>query len=180
MAGITRRKRRSLTRPTAGPVAPAGDLIRRDFTAGKPGQRLAGDITCLPTFEGRLYLATVIDLHTREIVGYAMAGHMRTDLVCHAIDLATARGLIDSDAVFHSDRLNSPSTPLVGSAPRRPSTAGCTQRSATTLQPRPEPTTLSPRCLTTPCPPHRGNSTRVLGGAPRRTGSKECGRARTA
>jgi transposase InsO family protein len=104
LAGITRRKRRTLTRPAAGPVTPVGDLIRRDFTAAAPGQRFVGDITCLPTFEGWLYLATIIDLHTREIVGHAMAGHMRTDLVCQAVDLATARGLINPDAVFHSDR----------------------------------------------------------------------------
>lgn len=104
LAGITRRKRRSTTRPAAGPVTPVEDLIRRDFTAPAPGLRMVGDITCLPTFEGWLYLATVIDLHTREIVGHAMAEHMRTDLVCDAIDLATARGLINDDAVFHSDR----------------------------------------------------------------------------
>jgi transposase InsO family protein len=104
LAGITRRKRRTTTRPAAGPVVPVADLIRRDFTAEKPGQRMVGDITCLPTFEGWLYLATVIDLHTREIIGHAMADHMRTDLVCHAIDLATARGLISDNAVFHSDR----------------------------------------------------------------------------
>ena len=79
-------------------------ICRRDFTAEKPGQPLVGDITCLPTFEGWLYLATVIDLHTREVVGHAMAGHMRTDLVCDAIDLAAARGLISDNAVFHSDR----------------------------------------------------------------------------
>ncbi|VVJ16945.1 Uncharacterised protein [Amycolatopsis camponoti] len=104
LAGITRRKRRVTTRPAAGPVTPVGDLIRRDFTATAPGSRLVGDITCLPTFQGWLYLATVIDLHTREIVGHAMASHMRTDLVCDAIDLAAARGLIQPDAVFHTDR----------------------------------------------------------------------------
>ncbi|GAB3163826.1 IS3 family transposase [Amycolatopsis stemonae] len=104
LAGITRRKRRNLTRPAAGPITPVADLIRRDFTATAPGERMVGDITCLPTFEGWLYLATVIDLHTREVVGHAMADHMRTDLVCQAIDLATARGLINDDAVFHSDR----------------------------------------------------------------------------
>ncbi|MET8848328.1 IS3 family transposase [Amycolatopsis sp. NPDC004625] len=104
LAGITRRKRRALTRPAAGPATPVTDLIRRDFTASAPGLRMVGDITCPPTCQGWLYLATVIDLHTREVVGHAMAEHMRTDLVCQAIDLATARGLIDDDAVFHSDR----------------------------------------------------------------------------
>ena len=104
LAGITRRKRRTTTRPAAGPITPVADLIRRDFTATAPGVRMVGDITCLPTFQGWLYLATVIDLHTREIVGHAMADHMRTDLVCDAIDLAAARGLISDNAVFHSDR----------------------------------------------------------------------------
>ncbi|OLZ42809.1 IS3 family transposase [Amycolatopsis keratiniphila] len=104
LAGITRRKRRSLTRPAATPVPPVADVIRRDFTAERPGQRFVGDITYLPTFQGWLYLATVIDLHNREIVGHAMAEHLRTDLVCDAIALATARGLIRPGAVFHSDR----------------------------------------------------------------------------
>ncbi|KDN24108.1 IS3 family transposase [Amycolatopsis rifamycinica] len=104
LAGITRRKRRTLTRPAAGPLTPAADLIRRDFTASAPGLRMVGDITSLPTVEGWLYLATVIDLHTREVVGHAMAEHMRTSLVCDAINLATARGLIRPEAVFHSDR----------------------------------------------------------------------------
>ncbi|UUV34968.1 IS3 family transposase [Amycolatopsis roodepoortensis] len=104
LAGITRRKRRSLTKADPSPVAAVQDLIHRDFTAEHPGQRFVGDITCLPTFEGWLYLATVIDLRTREVVGHAMADHMRADLACDAITLATARGLIDYDAVFHSDR----------------------------------------------------------------------------
>ncbi|MEA5366214.1 IS3 family transposase [Amycolatopsis sp., V23-08] len=104
LAGITRRKRRSLTRPATHPVTSVKDLIRRDFTASALGRRFVGDITCLPTLAGWLYLATVIDLHSREVVGHAMADHMRTSLVCDAIDLAAARGLIDEDAVFHSDR----------------------------------------------------------------------------
>jgi transposase InsO family protein len=104
LAGITRRKRRSLTRPSKTATVPVQDLIRRDFTADAPGQRFVGDITCLPTLQGWLYLATVIDLHSREVVGHAMAEHMRAELVCQAVELATARGLISPDAVFHSDR----------------------------------------------------------------------------
>ncbi|HEV7974225.1 IS3 family transposase [Amycolatopsis sp.] len=104
LAGSTRRKRRSLTTPATTPVAAVTDLIGRDFSATAPGQRLVGDITYLPTSAGWLYLATVIDLHSREVVGHAMADHLRTDLVCDAITLATTRGLIDDDAVFHSDR----------------------------------------------------------------------------
>lgn len=101
--GITRRRRRSLTRQDAT-AAPAPDLIGRDFTADAPGQRLVGDITYLPTAEGWLYLATTIDLHTREVVGHAMAGHMRAELVADAVTLAHRRGLVDPQAIFHSDR----------------------------------------------------------------------------
>jgi transposase InsO family protein len=101
--GLTRRRRRSLTKPDAS-VAPAPDLIGRDFTAPAPGQRLVGDITYLPTAEGWLYLATTIDLFNREVVGHAMAEHMRAELVCDAVELAHRRGLIAPDAIFHSDR----------------------------------------------------------------------------
>lgn len=103
IAGISRRRRRSLTKPDTT-AAPAPDLIRRDFTADAPGQRFVGDITYLPTQEGWLYLATVLDLHTREVAGHAMAEHMRAELVCDAVDLAAGRGLTSADAIFHSDR----------------------------------------------------------------------------
>jgi transposase InsO family protein len=103
IVGLTRRRRRSLTRQdTTAPPAP--DLLGRDFTAPGPGQRFVGDITYLPTAEGWLYLATVIDLHTREVVGHAMAPQMRTPLVTAAIDLAHSRGLTSPNAIFHSDR----------------------------------------------------------------------------
>jgi transposase InsO family protein len=103
IVGITRRRRRSLTRQDQA-AAPAPDLIGRDFTAAAPGQRLVGDITYLPTGEGWLYLATVIDLHTREVVGHAMAEHMRASLVGEAVELACRRGLTRPGAIFHSDR----------------------------------------------------------------------------
>ncbi|KFG71715.1 IS3 family transposase [Streptomyces mutabilis] len=64
IAGVTRRKRRSLTRPAKKSV-PAHDLIGRDFTADAPGRKLVGDITYIPTDEGWLYLATWLDLATR-------------------------------------------------------------------------------------------------------------------
>lgn len=73
--GVTRRRRRSLTRPAKRAV-PAPDLIGRDFTA-PPGVKLVGDITFIPTEQGWLYLATWLDLATREVVGYAMADHHR-------------------------------------------------------------------------------------------------------
>ena len=83
-----------------GPV----DLIAREFTAAKPGARFVGDITYIPTWEGWLYLATAIDLHTKEVVGWAMADHMRTSLVCDAVSMANRHRPIVPGAVFHSDR----------------------------------------------------------------------------
>ena len=103
IAGISRRRRRSLTKQDTA-AAPAPDLIGRDFTALAPGQRLVGDITYLPTGEGWLYLATTIDLFNREVVGYAMAEYMRADLVCRAVRQAHMRGLVEPNAIMHSDR----------------------------------------------------------------------------
>jgi transposase InsO family protein len=83
-------------------VAP--DLIGRDFTAPAPGQRLVGDITYLRTGEGWLYLATVIDLATRMVVGWQLASHMRTSLVTDALAMAIGGGHAPPGAVFHSDK----------------------------------------------------------------------------
>ncbi|WP_262064425.1 IS3 family transposase [Streptomyces sp. STR69] len=103
IAGTTRRKSRSLTKPDRT-ASPAPDLIQRDFTAPMPGLKLVGDITCLPTAEGWLYLATVIDLCTREVVGWSMADHMRTQLVDDAIRMAHVGGHTAGNAIFHTDR----------------------------------------------------------------------------
>jgi transposase InsO family protein len=84
----------------------APDLIGRDFDpAGSvPGQRLVGDITYLKTGEGWLYLATVIDLATRMVVGWQLADHLRTALIIDALQMANAGSHIEPNAVFHSDR----------------------------------------------------------------------------
>ncbi len=84
--------------------APAPDLVGRDFTADAPGVKLVGDITYIHTWAGWLYLATVIDCCTRQVVGWSMADHMRTSLVCDAITMAAGRGSVQPGAVFHSDR----------------------------------------------------------------------------
>lgn len=102
IVGITRRKSRSLTRQDRT-APPAPDLILRDFTAPLPGLKFVGDITCLPTAEGWLYLSTVIDLCTREVAGWSMADHMRTELVADA-RMAHAGGHTAGNAIFHSDR----------------------------------------------------------------------------
>jgi transposase InsO family protein len=87
IAGVTRRSRRSLTRPEKRAV-PAPDLIGRDFTAPVPGVKLVGDVTFIPTEQGWLYLTTWLDLATREVVGYAMADHHRASLVVDALTMA--------------------------------------------------------------------------------------------
>jgi transposase InsO family protein len=80
------------------------DLVCRDFTAEKPGTILVGDITYIHTWEGWLYVATVIDCFNKELVGYATADHMRTELVRDALDMAARNHHLEKDCIFHSDR----------------------------------------------------------------------------
>lgn len=80
------------------------DLVGRDFTAGEPGMKLVGDITYIPTWEGWLYLATVIDCCTKEVIGYAMDDHYRSPLIIQAIRNARRNKKVRSGAIFHSDR----------------------------------------------------------------------------
>ncbi|MDD0858072.1 DDE-type integrase/transposase/recombinase [Arthrobacter alpinus] len=78
---------------------------KRDFTATVPGTKLVGDITYLKTASCWLYLATVIDLATRMVVGWSMASHMRTELIIDAITMARDHGRLHPDgAIFNSDR----------------------------------------------------------------------------
>ncbi|MFF1595129.1 IS3 family transposase [Streptomyces sp. NPDC058286] len=101
--GITRCKRRNLTKADTK-AAPSADLVGRDFTAVEPGTKLVSDITYLPTLAGWWYLATVIDLATREVIGYAMADHHRAELVVGALEMAAGRGNLKETCIAHSDR----------------------------------------------------------------------------
>lgn len=84
---------------------PLPDLVGRLFDPGQPDVCWCGDITYIPTGEGWLYLASVLDLGSRRWLGYAMADHMRTDLVADALRMATGiRGGITKGITFHSDR----------------------------------------------------------------------------
>jgi putative transposase len=103
LVGVHRRKRRGLTKQDKK-APPAPDLVGRKFTAVMPGIKMVGDITCLPTRQGWLYLASVIDLCTRKLVGYAMAEHMRAELVVNAITMAATHSQLAGGAIFHSDR----------------------------------------------------------------------------
>ena len=84
---------------------PLPDLVRRDFSVGEPGERTCGDITYIATDEGWLYLADVLDLGSRRLVGYAMGERMPYELVAGALDMAVAtRGGDVAGMVFHHDR----------------------------------------------------------------------------
>jgi putative transposase len=94
--------RRSLTEQ--GAAGPIPDLVNRDFTAEKPGDKMVGDITYIPTWQGWLYLATVIDCATRKIVGWAMDDNYKTPLIAAAVKMAARNVSLPEGAVFHSDR----------------------------------------------------------------------------
>jgi putative transposase len=95
--------RRSLTEQD-GQAGPIPDLVNRDFSASKPGLKMVGDITYIPTWEGWVYLATVIDCATRKIVGWAMDDNYKTPLIISAIKMAARNLKLPEGAVFHSDR----------------------------------------------------------------------------
>jgi transposase InsO family protein len=87
-----------------GAAGPIPDLVRRDFTAQAPGEKMVGDITYIPTWQGWVYLATVIDCATRKIVGWAMDDNYQTPLITAAIEMAARNLDLPAGAIFHSDR----------------------------------------------------------------------------
>ena len=95
------RKRTTISDPKA---KPRPDLVRRDFTSPVPTYKLVGDITYLRTGEGWLYLATVIDLCTRMVVGWSLSDRMTADIAVAALESAKSRGYVAGNAIFHSDR----------------------------------------------------------------------------
>jgi putative transposase len=98
-----KRRRRGLTRQGKRPAAP--DLVKRVFTAPKPDVAWCGDMTEIVTGEGKLYLATVIDLYSRRILGYAMGAYHDAALVVAALNMAAVtRGGDVAGVIFHSDR----------------------------------------------------------------------------
>ena len=104
-AGLAGRHPRAWKRTTiAGrhPV-PAPDLIGRDFDADTPDTKWCGDITYVKTWHGWAYLATVIDLHSRRLIGWAIEDHMRTSLVTDALDMAITTRNPAPGVIFHSD-----------------------------------------------------------------------------
>ena len=109
-AGLAGRcRRRFVTTTKQDPNADEGrlvDLIKREFGPGVREINTAwvGDISYIPTWEGTLYLATVIDLASRRVVGYSMPDHLRTELVADALNMACDRRRPPAGVIFHADR----------------------------------------------------------------------------
>jgi putative transposase len=105
-AGLEGVHRRRFVRTTVADrnVVPAPDLVNRSFVARRPDELWVADITYLPTWQGFLYLAAVIDAFSRRVVGWSMAGHLRTELILDAIDMALARRQPAAGLIHHSDR----------------------------------------------------------------------------
>lgn len=105
LVGVHRRRR---ARPIARPLPRAGttspDLVRRRFRATAPDRLWVADITELPTGEGPLYLASIVDVFSRRCIGWSMADHLRTELVLGALDAALDQRRPRPGLIHHSDR----------------------------------------------------------------------------
>ena len=102
LQGVSRRKGTITTIPDRD-TADRPDLVRRNFTAEAPDQLYVADITYIPTWAGFLYLAVVLDVFSRRVVGWSMAGHMRTELVLDALEMAIWQRRPE-EVIHHSDR----------------------------------------------------------------------------
>jgi putative transposase len=103
LQGCHRRRRRSLTRRDSG-LAPAPDLVERDFARKAPDELWVADISYVPSKEGFVYLAAVMDAYSRRGVGWSMANHLRAELVLDALNMALRRRSPASGLIHHSDR----------------------------------------------------------------------------
>ena len=83
-------------------VAP--NLLTQDFSASQPTQKWAGDISYIWTREGWLYLAVILDLHSRRVIGWAISNRMKQDLAIRALKMAIALRAPHKGCIFHSDR----------------------------------------------------------------------------
>jgi putative transposase len=101
-ASIAAKKTRTTIRDEV--AAPAPDLVERNFTVDGPDKLWVTDITYVWTWQGWLYVAAVLDSFSRRVVGWAMAGHLRTELVLDALDMALFVRRPQGGLVLHSDR----------------------------------------------------------------------------
>ena len=104
IVGKAPRRKRPVTTQRAEGVLAAPNVLAQDFTASKPNEKWLADITYIDTAEGWLYLALVLDLFARSIVGWSMAPHMRAELVEDALRMGLGRRLPDPGLLHHSDQ----------------------------------------------------------------------------
>jgi len=104
LTGCYRRRRQPRTTVTNPAATPAPNLVQRAFNPLAPDQLWLADITYVPTGEGWLYLATVLDAFSRRVVGWAMANHLRTELVLDALEMALGTRRPAAGLIHHSDR----------------------------------------------------------------------------
>ena len=124
--GVHRRWRGKYGRRSIS-TATASDRVERNFTAAGPNELWVADISYLRTWEGFLYLAVVVDAFSRKVVGWAMADHLRTELVLDAVGMAITTRKPPVGTVHHTDRLRPVSTRPTSSA-RRCAPPGCWPR----------------------------------------------------
>ncbi len=103
LSGVSRRKKRGTTRRDRN-ARPAPDLVDREFAAQAPGRLWVADVTYVPTLAGFLYLAVVLDVFSRRIVGWSMDSRLKAELVLDALDMAVARRRPGKGLVYHSDQ----------------------------------------------------------------------------
>ncbi len=103
LSGLVKRRKGKTTIRVPG-VRPAPDLVGRDFQPTEPDRLWVADLTEVRTWEGKLYLAVVIDCFSRRVVGWAMAEHMRAELVVEALEMAVFRRKPAAGLVHHSDQ----------------------------------------------------------------------------
>jgi len=120
LQGVHRRRWVSTTRRSPG-ARPAPDLVQRHFVASGPDRLWVSDITAIPTGQGVLYLAVILDVWSRRVIGWSVRPHMRTLLVLEALEMAVAQR--DPEAVIHHSDQGSqgvPRPPAQGSLSTEP------------------------------------------------------------
>ena len=125
LVGASRRRAGVTTTQRDKEARPAPDLVDRDFTATAPNQLWVADITFVPTSTGFLYLAVVLDAWSRKVVGWAMANHLRAELVLDALEMAIGQRR-PSGVIHHSDQGSQPS--FNWSSQRRPGLTAARRR----------------------------------------------------
>lgn len=104
LEGVRRGKRKRTTIPDEQAVERARDLVQRDFTATRPNEKWVADITYVRTWQGFCYLAFILDVFSRMLVGWQLATHLRTELVLDALEMASGLRRPGEGLIAHSDR----------------------------------------------------------------------------